>query len=79
MTKEEKSNDFVSVLLPSDLADRIKKRLSSIEFESTSDYVIYALEQFLLGGNVENYETKDAFSNQEQEVVEKRLKELGYE
>ena len=70
------SGDRITVDIPSELIERTKKTLAPIEFEKTSDCIIYALEQFLVYSTIK--EEKDVFTREEQNVVEKKLRDLGY-
>jgi Arc/MetJ-type ribon-helix-helix transcriptional regulator len=68
--KEEKK----AVSLPAELYDRIEERISSTEFDSVDEYVIFVLAEILK----EEGEEERAFSQQDEAEVKGRLKALGY-
>lgn len=63
-----------SVALPTRIVDRVEDRLPRTEFDSTTEYVTYVMEEVLY--QVEQ-ETDDEIEVDESEV-EDRLKSLGY-
>lgn len=64
-----------AVVLPERLATRIETRLPRTEFESTSEYVTFVLEEVL--ARVEDRDD-DAVERPDEEEVESRLRSLGY-
>jgi Arc/MetJ-type ribon-helix-helix transcriptional regulator len=79
MVTEKTADSVITVSIPSDLVERLRKKLSRMEFESLSDCVIYALEQVITDTSVSEKDTKeDIFSDQDKQLLEKRLKDLGY-
>ncbi|MBS3160503.1 CopG family transcriptional regulator [Candidatus Woesearchaeota archaeon] len=67
---------YTTVSIPKQLADKIKERIKKTGFSSVSDYVIYVLREVI--SNIEEKGKKEAFSKEEEEIVRKRLKGLGY-
>ncbi len=70
-----------SVQIPKTLADRIQQRLSKTDFKTVDDYVSYVVEQVLVeleGSEVKEVGRDNAFSKEDQESVEQRLRDLGY-
>ncbi len=79
MSSEGVKADTVQVSIPTDLVNRVTARLSAnIQFESPDDCIIYALEEYLTSSKPDVTETKGTFSKEEEQVIENRLKELGY-
>ncbi len=68
------SDTTETVSLPTRVVDRVEQRLPRTEFESTTDYITYVMEEVLY--QVEQ-ETDDEIDVDEAEV-EDRLKSLGY-
>ncbi|MBI4302328.1 MAG: CopG family transcriptional regulator [Chloroflexi bacterium] len=62
-----------TVSLPADLYRRIGERMSHADFLSVDEYVVFVLEEVL-----KEDETEVSFSEEEEEMVKKRLKALGY-
>lgn len=68
------SDTTETVSLPTRVVDRVEQRLPRTEFESTTEYITYVMEEVLY--QVEQ-ETDDEIDVDEAEV-EDRLKSLGY-
>lgn len=64
----------VAVELPEDVVDRVDERLRSTEFESTTEYVTFVLEEVLHRLDSEPVEGEHVDGAQ----VEDRLRSLGY-
>ncbi len=71
MSKEQESR---GVLLPAELYRRIEERAKATSFSSVDEYVIFVLDEVLK----EDGEEERAFSQEEEEEVKKRLRDLGY-
>ena len=69
-------HNYTTVSIPRPLADKIKKKIEKTGFSSVSDYVTYILREII--SNVEEKGKKEAFSKEDEELVKKRLKSLGY-
>lgn len=67
---------YTTVSIPEPLADKIKKRIAKTGFSSVSDYVTFVLREVI--SNLEEKKKKEAFSKEDENVVRKRLKSLGY-
>ncbi len=63
------------VNIPDELYERIQKNLGDFGFTTVDEYVVFILEEVLK--NDEPNE-EQAFSEEEEEVIKKRLKDLGY-
>ncbi|MFX0096366.1 MAG: CopG family transcriptional regulator [Candidatus Hodarchaeota archaeon] len=70
----DKERKFVSIKIPAQLYERIKKRLNETDFSSVSDYVAYVLRE-VLASLEEDYEV---FTEEEEKKVKERLRSLGY-
>ena len=75
---EEKKEDkkFTTISIPSQLAEKIKKRIEGTGFHSLSSYVTYVLREVISG--IENEEEEEAFSKEDEERVKEKLRALGY-
>jgi len=65
-----------TVSIPTQLYEKIKKRIEGTGFTSVSDYVTYVLREVL--ASLEEEEKEEAFSPEEEEKVKERLRALGY-
>jgi Arc/MetJ-type ribon-helix-helix transcriptional regulator len=74
MSMEEKSKKFTSVSIPKSLFKKIEERIKDKGFSSVSSYITYVLREVL----VEEEETEEAFTKEDEERVKARLKALGY-
>ncbi len=75
------ATEKTTVQIPKTLADRIQQRLSKTDFKTVDDYVSYVVEQVLAeleGNEVKEVGRDNAFSKEDQESVEQRLRDLGY-
>jgi len=68
-------NTLISISIPRAWADKIKERIKGTEFNSVSSYVNYIVGQVV--SNIEKKEKKEFFRDDE-ELVKKKLKSLGY-
>lgn len=68
--------EMKSVKIPKDLYRRIRKRIKDTGFTSVSEYVGYVLSEVL--DNLDEEETDETFSEEEEEKVKERLRALGY-
>lgn len=68
--------EVTTVPLPSELADRIERRLPRSEFDTVEEYVTFVLEEVLV--RVEDATDDDSSTTVDQEEVETRLEALGY-
>lgn len=77
MSEEEHKVEYTTVSIPKPLADKIKERMKGTGFSSVSSYVTYVLRQVL--SSIESEEkSKQAFTEEEEEKVKQRLRDLGY-
>ena len=74
--------DTIAVKIPSQLAERVKKRLAGSDFKTVDDYVAYVVDQVLTelegGSTQEARQGENVFSKEDQASVEQRLRDLGY-
>jgi Arc/MetJ-type ribon-helix-helix transcriptional regulator len=64
-----------ALLLPARLYDQIEERVKGTDFSSVDEYVIFVMEEVL---KEEGQEKESALSDEEEEEVKKRLRDLGY-
>jgi Arc/MetJ-type ribon-helix-helix transcriptional regulator len=76
MAEEKEDKKFTTISIPSQLAEKIKKRIEGTGFHSLSAYVTYVLREVISG--IENEEDDEAFSKEDEEKVKDRLRALGY-
>ena len=68
---------YTTISIPTPLAEKIKKRCEGTGFNSVSSYVTYVLRQ-VISSIEEGENKKSVFTKEEEDVVKKRLKALGY-
>ena len=77
MSEDEHKVEYTTVSIPKPLADKVKERMKGTGFSSVSSYVTYVLRQVL--SSIESEEkSKEAFTEEEEEKVKQRLRDLGY-
>jgi len=74
---DKKMEDFTTISIPTSLAVKIEGRLKEAGFDSVSAYVAYVLNE-VVGEDEPVVDENEAFSEEEEEIVNKRLKALGY-
>lgn len=67
---------YKTVVIPSSLFKEIKERIRGTDFDSVSNYITYVLEEIVTAEEGEKAE--EIFSKKNEEIVKKRLRELGY-
>ena len=75
MTDEKDEKKFTTISIPTQLAEKIKKRIEGTGFHSLSSYATYVLREVLTGVEEED---EEAFSKEDEEKVKERLRALGY-
>ncbi len=70
-------SNITTISIPKTLADKLKERIKGTGFNSVSSYVTYVLRQLVSGIEMDK-EKKEAFSEEDEERVKKRLRGLGY-
>jgi Arc/MetJ-type ribon-helix-helix transcriptional regulator len=76
MPEEKETKKYTTISIPTPLANKIKQRIEGTGFNSLSSYVTYVLREVI--SNVEDDETEEAFSKDDEEKVKERLRALGY-
>lgn len=77
MSKDEEKVKYTTVSLPKPLVKKVKERMKGTGFSSVSSYVAYVLRQ-VLSSIEEEEKANQAFTEEEEEAVKKRLRDLGY-
>jgi len=77
MNDNEHKVEYTTVSLPKPLVDKIKERMKGTGFSSVSSYVSYVLRQVISSIEAEE-RSKKAFTEEEEEKVKQRLRDLGY-
>jgi Arc/MetJ-type ribon-helix-helix transcriptional regulator len=70
----DKEQEGKAVFLPTELYDRVRKRVEATGFVSVDEYVVFVLSEVLR----EEEDEEIALSEEQEEEVKKRLKSLGY-
>ena len=73
MSKEKAK--YITVSIPTPLAEKIKKRIKGTGFTSISSYITYVLQELLASMEEEE---KEVFSKEDEEKIKERLRVLGY-
>ena len=73
MSKEKAK--YITVSIPTPLAEKIKKRIKGTGFTSISSYITYVLQELLASMEEEE---KEVFSKEDEEKIKERLRALGY-
>jgi len=70
------SDDYVTVKIPKRLYEIIKKRVeeSQGEFKDAQEYIEFVLDEIVK----EDEEKETTYTPEEEEMIKKRLKKLGY-
>ena len=76
MAEEKDEKKYTTISIPSQLAEKIKKRIEGTGFHSLSSYATYVLREVISG--MENKDEDEAFSKEDEEKVKDRLRALGY-
>lgn len=72
MSEKEERN----ICLPASVLNKVDRRVQYTEFESTTEYITYVLEEVLY--HVEEESNIDEKENVDETQVRERLKSLGY-
>jgi Arc/MetJ-type ribon-helix-helix transcriptional regulator len=75
MVEEKDEKKFTTISIPTQLAEKIKKRIEGTGFHSLSAYATYVLREVISGVEEED---EEAFSKEDEEKVKDRLRALGY-
>ncbi len=75
MNEQKDENKYTTVSIPTQLAEKIKKRIQGTGFNSLSSYVTYVLREVISSNDEER---KEAFTKEDEEKVKDRLRALGY-
>jgi Arc/MetJ-type ribon-helix-helix transcriptional regulator len=73
--EEKKKGKFTTVSIPKPLFNKLKKQIEGTGFTSVSSYVTYMLREIIAERKEEK---KGAFTKEDEEVVKRRLRALGY-
>ncbi len=71
------TNKNITISLPEELEEKLKNKIKETDFDSVSDYLIYILKQ-VLEKETESSRKEQSYSEEEEQAVKRRLKELGY-
>lgn len=76
MSEETTEQQVGTVELPEHIVERVEDRLPRTEFESTTEYVTFVMEEVLY--RVEQGTDDEDFEEVDEDEVKDRLKSLGY-
>ena len=78
MMFDEKHNiDNLTLSIPKPLTKKIVEQMKKSDFTSVSSYVIYLIRE-IISSKDEEERTKKAFTDEEENYVKERLRNLGY-
>lgn len=63
------------VSIPDELYEKIEKNLEDFGFKTVDEYIVFVLEEVLKS---DDSGEKQVFSEEEEEMIKKRLRDLGY-
>ncbi|MBI3034761.1 CopG family transcriptional regulator [Candidatus Woesearchaeota archaeon] len=74
------NKEITTVSIPTQLAEKLKKRIEGTGFTSLSGYVVYILRQVISSVEMDERKKneKEAFSEEDEKRVKERLRSLGY-
>ncbi|MFQ5712161.1 MAG: CopG family transcriptional regulator [Candidatus Geothermarchaeales archaeon] len=73
----ERKKEYLPILLPKKLLERIRARVEKTkEFSTVEEYITYVLEEVF--SELEGGKEQRVFTKEEEEEVKSRLKALGY-
>jgi len=72
---DKKQKKLVNIQIPESLDKNIKKRIEGTGFKTTSEYIIYVLNEIVSDMDEDK---DDTFSEEDEEKVKERLRSLGY-
>lgn len=75
MVEKKDNENHTTILIPTPLAEKIKKRIQGTGFTSLSLYVTYVLSEIISDSDTE--ESED-FSKEDEDRIKARLRSLGY-
>ena len=70
------SVEYGEIKIPKELISKIEGCLKDAGFESVDEYATFVLEEVIK--SVDEDETEEVFSEEDEEKVKERLKALGY-
>jgi metal-responsive CopG/Arc/MetJ family transcriptional regulator len=69
------SREKVTIKIPRRLYEEVIKLIADTGFSSVTEFVVYVLRDIVAGGKLQK---QDALSQEEMEMIRKRLRALGY-
>tara|TARA_Y100000310_G_scaffold329947_1_gene400685 strand:+ start:9995 stop:10198 length:204 start_codon:yes stop_codon:yes gene_type:complete len=66
----------MEIKIPKELAKKLEQRIKQTDFKSIQEYIIYTLEQIV--SDQDNLSNRESYSPEEEEVLKKNLKDMGY-
>ena len=70
-------NDEFTVTIPKSLVKNLRNRIKNTKFTSLTQYIIYLIRKALVDV-MEYTEEETVYTKEEEEMIKKRLRELGY-
>lgn len=68
------SEEYKTVKISKDIIEKIEQQIHGTEFKSVDEYIAFVLEEIVR----DKEESEEIFSEEDEEKVKERLKELGY-
>jgi len=72
------NTDEITISIPKDLAEKLKKRAENAEFDSLSTYVTYILRQVISHIEIDENEGDKTITRKDEEKIKEKLRSLGY-
>ena len=69
------SREKVTIKIPRRLYEEVIKLIADTGFGSVTEFIVYVLRDIVAGGKLQK---QDALSQEEMEMIRKRLRALGY-
>jgi len=70
--------DEISVSIPKDLAEKLRKRAENAEFKSLSSYIIYILRQVASRIETDERAKNKIVTKEDEAKIKEKLRSLGY-
>ena len=73
---QEVEKRTVPIHIPVKLFEKIIKKIEGTDFTDVSDYVSYVMQEVIT--SIEKNEEEKVFSDDEEKIIKRRLRSLGY-
>lgn len=70
--------DEITISIPKDLAEKLRKRAENAEFKSLSTYITYILRQLVFRVETDENTNNKTITKEDEEKIKEKLRSLGY-